>query len=671
MSSKSPILDIHAISSRSSDKKEGRSLSIKNLSIKIRLVLMVGLLLMLSFVIVGGTSIYKAREVIEQRMMSDELPNLLRRVAGSIDREIFEILSAGRSLADNQFLADWVVNGESTASRQDVIEQLKLIKKEYGADLAFMITADQGSYFTDKGFFKQLNRSDSRDDWFYRFVDSGRRYEMAFDQDELTGDMKAFVNYRVTRSGETLAVVGIGVDVSEVISLVTEQRVATDGRLLLVEGNGEVRVHADAIRNQKNLSLSQLVSGTGMSDQLLQSDQFTFVEFQRQNQSYLMASTPIPTMDWYLVAELPRESIFSQIDNAFVEVLTVICVISLLMLLPVLVISGRVAAPIRSLAKLLSDIGQGEGDLRHRLEVRGTDEVGQLAVGFNTFVSKIQLSVSNVDKLSQEVGHILEGLRLSADSSHQDCNQQQQQLLVMSSAIEEMRATVQEIALSAREASSASAQVQQQAGEGITLIDKAGTQINCLSNDIEHAGTVVSELNSRVMDIGQLLAVIREVADQTNLLALNAAIEAARAGEQGRGFAVVADEVRTLALRSNELTDNIQQHVGTLRSGSESAMAAMKKARQGSDESVDITREAGATFAAIGREISQLSDRNSQVAEALNQQSEVVETLAENASSMSESGDRTLEAAEQVAQACTSLNDVAIKLRQNMDQFKY
>ncbi len=644
-------------------------------SIRIRLALMVGLLLLVSFISVGGASIYQAREVVEQRMLEDELPNQLQRVALSIDRRIAEIFSAGRMLASNRFVADWLLQGEPDSGSQALQAQLQQISNEFGADVAFLISARKGSYYTDKGLFKRLSVADPRDRWFYGFLESEQSWEIAFDQDEISGEMKAFVNYRMTDGDQDLAVVGIGIDISEVVSLVTSERVGQRGHLLLVEPGGNIRVQSDRIQKDDGPGKSKaLAARAGQGDDvspLLAGRPFASLSYQRQGQSYLMASTPVPSLGWYLVADLPEADIFARIDSAFIQVLQLVVGLSLLLLLPVLLISGRIATPIRRLAELMRDIGRGEGDLRQRLEMNRQDEIGQLADGFNSFVAKIQRSIREVDQLSLETERILQELRKGADSSRSDSQEQQQQLLMMASAIEEMRATIEDITQSASDASATSAQVRQQAGEGLELVEQAGTRIRHLSGSIEHAADVVSQLNGRVLAIGDLLSVIREVSDQTSLLALNAAIEAARAGDQGRGFAVVADEVRTLAQRSNQLTDDIQQHIGSLRTGSEEAMSAMTSARSSSDSSVSMTSRAGEAFAAIERQITCLSDQNDQVAEALRQQTAVVESLSQNSMVISDTGQRTLAAAGQVDEASTSLHDVVTRLRGNMGQFRY
>jgi len=333
-------------------------------------------------------------------------------------------------------------------------------------------------------------------------------------------------------------------------------------------------------------------------------------------------------------------------------------------------INGIIISPLTDLALKLQDISGGQGNLRARLEVKGKSEFAWLASSFNGFVKKIAKTVekisSNSDKLSSASHELLE---ISQETEH-GVQKQQAETTQVATAMEEMTATVQEVARNAVNASKAASATDVEAGSGKQVVDQAVNAINTLASEVQAAADVIHELESDSENIGQVITVIQGIAEQTNLLALNAAIEAARAGEQGRGFAVVADEVRTLASRTQNSTEEIQQTVERLQARARDAVKVMEHGQTQATTSVEQAASAGEVLARINEQIGTINDMNNQIASAADEQTSVAEEINRNISNISMVSEQTAQGAGNTSEACRQLQELASQLKSTVSNFK-
>jgi len=249
-------------------------------------------------------------------------------------------------------------------------------------------------------------------------------------------------------------------------------------------------------------------------------------------------------------------------------------------------------------------------------------------------------------------------------------HQQQSEVNQVATAMNEMSATVQEVASNASHAAQAAQDASEQAGEGLKVVDHTISSINNLANAVEEASGVINQLESDTDNIGVVLEVIRGISEQTNLLALNAAIEAARAGEQGRGFAVVADEVRTLASRTQESTLEIRSMIESLQSGSTQAVEVMTKGKEQAAISVGHAQKAGESLNGITQAVSSISDMNTQIATAAEEQTAVAEEINQNIVNISQLGEQAVSGAQQTSDASEELARLSNELQMMVGQFR-
>ena len=318
----------------------------------------------------------------------------------------------------------------------------------------------------------------------------------------------------------------------------------------------------------------------------------------------------------------------------------------------------------------LNNIASGAGDLTSRLDGSGKDEAGQLAKAFNQFVEKIQSIISEASKSGELLSSSAKQLSEISVDTKLNVNQQESKIEQVATAINEMASTVQEVARHASEASNAAQLADTESANGQQVVNQVISSINDLAGEVHNTAEVIHKVEEDADKIGTVLDVIKGIAEQTNLLALNAAIEAARAGEQGRGFAVVADEVRTLASRTQESTQEIQEMIESLQAGAKSAVQAMQQGEEKTQSTVDKAQGADAALSAITAAVSQIVEMNTHIASAADEQSSVAEDINQNISSISTLSVQAAEGAEHTAASSQDLERLANDLQTMMSNFK-
>ncbi|KQA98879.1 methyl-accepting chemotaxis protein [Vibrio metoecus] len=300
--------------------------------------------------------------------------------------------------------------------------------------------------------------------------------------------------------------------------------------------------------------------------------------------------------------------------------------------------------------------------LRARIELDGNDELCDIGNSFNAFIDKVHHSIEEVAENSKELASMASSVSQRAHTTQTNCASQRDRTVQVATAIHELGATVSEIASNAAMAADVAKQATQHSGEGKKVVGEVQTRIQTLVTELDNATQVVTSLATQINGISSTLDTIRSISEQTNLLALNAAIEAARAGEQGRGFAVVADEVRTLASRSAASTEEIQQVINRLQSESNRAVEAMEKGRSQSDVVVEFSAKANQSLTEINSQIDQINDQNIQVATATEEQSTVVEDINRNVEDINQLTTETSHVADELSRASTNLQRLSSQL---------
>jgi methyl-accepting chemotaxis protein len=349
------------------------------------------------------------------------------------------------------------------------------------------------------------------------------------------------------------------------------------------------------------------------------------------------------------------------------------------------VIAGLAAGALISLALAyitITSIGQGvskieqaarrlaDGDLGARVDYRSKDELGQITIAFNKMAEKFHDAINEVKDSITQLAAAAEETSTVTSETTAGINQQLSETSQVATAMNEMSATVQEVARNAVEAASAAQEADTTFHQGKQVIDKVIHAIGELSGEVDEAARVIQQLEVESKNIGSVLDVIKSIAEQTNLLALNAAIEAARAGEQGRGFAVVADEVRTLAGRTQESTTEIEDMIGKLQAGTNNAVKVMASGKEMTQVGVEQAAAAGDALNVINAAVERISGMNTQIASASEEQSSVAEEINRSIVSINEVAEHSATGAQHTAQASDDLARLAEQLKGLVERFK-
>lgn len=634
------------------------------LPIRRKLSLVIGGSLLISVLISTIISNTSMRSMMTERINNEEIPATLDAVAYAIEKEISLPLTISKSMAENTFTNQWLAQGEDASRLNEITSYLTATKQNNNAITAFIVSGLSNNYYIPSGLSRTLDRNSSKDAWFYKFLNSDKKYSLDIDNDATLDTLTLFINYR-THDGKSVA--GIGMGISQVIDLIKNYTVGEQGLAFLTDQDGNIQVHPDKSITS-GTSLSSLFN-SDIQNNLLNKESINILQTSSHDGRFLAAKF-IPSLNWFVIIEIPTSEIYTPINNTSMQLVLMNMIVAILLIILGLWVALDFARPIIRASSMLSDIASGDADLTQQMQVDTKDEVGKLARSFNTFVNQLHSLIIAIASNSRDVTHIAKNLTESSLSTQHNTEEQQQSVDMIATAMHEMGATVHEIARNANETANAAKQSATDTANSERIVQSSIEGINSLFGKMQNASSVIQTLAQDVGDISSVLEVIRGISEQTNLLALNAAIEAARAGEQGRGFAVVADEVRTLAQRTQESTEEINSMIHKLQSGAEDAVSAMDEGIETARSSVEEADKAGESLQNITNAIAIITDLSIQVATATEEQSSVVEELNSHILNIKNMSDNTANESKNVNIQCQHLNESAAILNTMIGNFK-
>ncbi|CAH1563016.1 methyl-accepting chemotaxis protein [Vibrio rotiferianus] len=625
---------------------------LKNLSLKNKLAISASAAIILGGVLVEGLSF---RDALQR-----------------LDVEVEQRLES-TSASYNQYVSDWLLSKERAlkslsqdAEKSAIVTHLKQVKDSAAFDNVFLAYPD-GTQDNANGVVLPPGNDDPRKwGWYTNAI--ANPSQVFIDNPTVaaaTGANVVSLGKAINLHGQT-SVLGADVEIGDIINSLDKVILPGEGYMFIANEQGNVFIHKDSkFLNQpiSKLGLSfqdiAAISQSG-NDRQVSVDGNTFVVFAKKIEG--TGLTTVTVIDHNSLIEPLYDAVWGQIIATSIVVILCVALFNLL--------CNILFRPLYNVSNALSQIANGSGDLTQRIEVENRDEVGELAENFNLFVASLQELIGHIRHQAVDLNQRSEASTQRAIQSVDELNHQQQEITMVATAVTEMASATQEIASHAEQTAKAAIDSSTSTQNGHGLVVNTKESINNLSSEVNQASVVIGELNQHAQDINTVLSTIRDIAEQTNLLALNAAIEAARAGEQGRGFAVVADEVRVLSQRTHTSTEEIKSTIETLQQTTQRAVAIMERSSELAIGSVADADQAAMALDEINAAVALISDMATQIATAAEEQTHVTNEITQNVTTIKDVTDQLVVGAEESKHESSQLKSQAEDLNSKVATFK-
>lgn len=467
------------------------------------------------------------------------------------------------------------------------------------------------------------------------------------------------------KDGHNNGVIAIDVSLNTLTDIIKQIKLGEDGYLMMVEESGNILVDAGKAENN-----FKKLSDLDEAYQLLNNTESGLVELSLHNQDYLANVYKSDKLGWKFIGLISVDEVMQSSNDMIKIILITVAILTSLFVVGAVIFANRIAKPLQIVSSSLQDIASGDGDLTNTLTVNSKDETGKLAFYFNQFLDAIKQIVLQISDSGKQMSQASEHAISIAQEMSSTSERQYQAVELVSTAFNEMVATANEVSNSCTAAASSANQGQKLVTEGQQHINQAVASVNQLAEVLTQSSLEISNLEKDSQSITVILDTIRGIADQTNLLALNAAIEAARAGEQGRGFAVVADEVRALAKRTSDSTQEIDELVKRLQTQTQGVAVSMSRSLESSKSTVDITSSVQGSFQGISESVDVIHQMNTQIATAAEEQHQVAEDINshihqihQDAVSVEDMSKRAKSNSEELGGIASQLNTIVARFR--------
>ncbi|MDN3700403.1 methyl-accepting chemotaxis protein [Vibrio artabrorum] len=578
------------------------------------------------------------------------------------------------SMSTTNYIADWLsirsdmmVANESTVSSNSNSDRELLLTKQAGQFLSVYAGFSDGTIaYGDKSEDWPADYDPRTRPWY---KDASAASGLIITEPYQDFDGSIVISFAKAFNGEKQGVLAADLTVNSVIDTVLNVKLDNDGFAFLVDGNNNIVAYSDEELSQKPLTSLNPELTTSKVSQLINNQTITTLAWPGQGDKLVYIAN-VPNTDWSLGIVIDKKMAFSTVSDAIQFITLISFILYIVISIASTMVINRLLHPLQTLSQALTQLAQGRGDLTQRIDIKRMDEIGKLAELVNQFLSQMQSMLKGVIDHSHDLNNHAEKANQLATQSSISVENQQNDINQIATAIHEMSATAAEVASHAELTASASQASATACSEGQEVIQQNRDAITGLAKQVEDAANVIRELESNAQSINQILSTIQGIAEQTNLLALNAAIEAARAGEQGRGFAVVADEVRVLSQRTHGSTEEIRVMIDTLQKNTGHAVDSMTTSTQLAENSVGFAEQAHDSLTKITQAITEINDMALQIASAAEEQRAVSEDISRNTQGIKDASDDLAQQAESSRNSSNEMSGAAESMRQDVERFK-
>ncbi|MFJ4588220.1 methyl-accepting chemotaxis protein [Pseudomonas moraviensis] len=626
----------------------------KNLRFSHKILLAAALIVIAAF---ASFTLYN--DWLQRNAIRDDLNNYLNEM-GEVTAGNIQTWLSGRILLIENAAQNIAINPEP-ATVASLLEQKSLTS-------TFMATylGDATGHFTIRPDVKMPDGFDPRVRPWYKGAESSSASTLTEPYiDAATGQLIISIATASKKAGQSVGVVGGDLSLQSLVDTLAARDFDGMGYVFLVSADGKILVHPD-----KALVMKSLKEAYPQDTPRISSD---FSEVTVDGKTRIVTFAPIkglPSVNWYIGLSIDKGQAYAMLSEfrTSAVIATIIAVAIIIALLGMLI--RLLIQPLHVMTRAMEDIADGEGDLTKRLNIVNNDEFGILGTAFNRFVERIHGSIREVSSATGQVNEVVLRVVAASNSSMYNSDQQASRTSSVAAAINQLGAAAQEIARNAAQASNQASDARGLAEDGQQVVERSIKAMNQLSSMLSASSTNIESLNSKTVNIGQILEVITSISQQTNLLALNAAIEAARAGEAGRGFAVVADEVRNLAHRTQESAQQVQTMIEELQVGARESVSTMSDSQRHSQDSVEIANLAGERLNSVTLRIGEIDGMNQSVATATEEQTAVVESINVDITEINTLNQEGVENLQATLRACSDLEQQASRLKQLVGSFR-
>ncbi|AZD56613.1 Methyl-accepting chemotaxis sensor/transducer protein [Pseudomonas chlororaphis subsp. aurantiaca] len=626
----------------------------KNLRFSHKILLAAALIVIAAF---ASFTLYN--DYLQRNAIREDLDNYLHEM-GDVTASNIQTWLTGRILLIENLAQNLAIDPQSTKVAS-LLEQKALTSTFMASYLG-----DASGSFTIRPDAKMPDGFDPRVRPWYKGAESSSGSTLTEPYiDAATGQLIISVATASRHAGQSIGVVGGDLSLQTLVETLNALDFDGMGYAFLVSADGKILVHPDKALVMKSLSEAYPQNTPRISGD--------FSEIEVEGKTRIVTFTPIkglPSVNWYIGLSVDKDKAFSMLSEfrASAIIATIIAVAIIIALLGMLI--RVLMQPLHVMTRAMQDIADGEGDLTRRLSIQNQDEFGILGTAFNRFVERIHGSIREVSSATEHVNEVALRVVSASNSSMLNSDEQASRTNSVAAAINQLGAAAQEIARNAAQASQQASDARSLAEDGQQVVDRSILAMNQLSDMISASSNNIETLNSKTVNIGQILEVITSISQQTNLLALNAAIEAARAGEAGRGFAVVADEVRNLAHRTQESAQQVQTMIEELQVGARESVSTMSNSQRHSQDSVEIANQAGERLNSVTQRIGEIDGMNQSVATATEEQTSVVESINMDITEINTLNQEGVENLQSTLCACSDLEQQAARLKQLVGSFR-
>ncbi|MDD9180033.1 MULTISPECIES: methyl-accepting chemotaxis protein [Aliivibrio] len=589
-----------------------------------------------------------------------------------LDTEVEQRLES-TTASYNQYVTDWILSKEraltslpTEAKNDAIVTHLKQIRDSAKFDNVFLAYPD-GSQANANGVILPPGNDDPRKwGWYINALAAPSKVFM----DNPT--VAAATGANVVSLGKALnlhgqqMVLGADVEITDILNSMEKVIFPGDGFMFIANDKGNIFTHP----NTKLLNKSVSTLGLDFSTIQQATNSNSDISIELDGEKYIMYAQKIDGTSLITVSVINYDSLVAPLFDAVSGQVLVTAIVVIICTLLFNLLCNILFRPLNNVSQALAQIANGSGDLTQRIHIENNDEVGKLANNFNIFVESLQQLIQHIRQQSQQLTAGSEQSTNRANNSVKELNLQQQEITMVATAVTEMASATREIASHAEQTAEAAQNSSSSTQKGQSLVIETKTSISNLANEVNEASTVISDLQQHSQEINTVLATIQGIAEQTNLLALNAAIEAARAGEQGRGFAVVADEVRVLSQRTHTSTEEIKSTIDILQQTTSRAVNLMQSSSDLANRSVVDADRATLALEEISASVTLISDMATQIATAAEEQTHVTGEITQNVTSIKDVTDLlVIDSTDSLAQSHT-LKEQALDLSEKVAAFK-